>query len=97
MWYRQRGYEVIDRNWRCAVGEIDLVVRGYGVVVFSEVKTRASDRYGIGGDAVGVAKQRRLRQLAALWLAEHPAAHGALRFDVVSIVGTELTVLEAAF
>ncbi|MBI5088181.1 MAG: YraN family protein [Actinobacteria bacterium] len=96
-WYRLRGYEVLARNWRCDAGEIDLVVAGHGAVVVVEVKARASDRFGSASLAVDHRKQRRLRILAARWLAVHPQHHGEVRFDVVAITGTTVEVLSAAF
>ena len=72
-WYVEHGYDVVARNWRCREGEIDLVVAGHGAVVFCEVKARSSDRYGLPAEAVTPAKQRRLRQLAARFLAEDGA------------------------
>jgi putative endonuclease len=100
-WYRAAGYEVIARNWRCAEGELDLVVAQPGYLVFCEVKTRTSDRFGVPAEAVTGAKQRRLRTLAARFLAEHPpavssAARG-IRFDVVAVSGSTVDVIEAAF
>jgi putative endonuclease len=100
-WYRAAGYEVIARNWRCAEGELDLVVALPGELVFCEVKTRTSDRFGIPTEAVTAAKQRRLRMLAARFLAEHPLADGSaarsLRFDVVAVIGPAVDVIQAAF
>jgi putative endonuclease len=100
-WYRAAGYEVIARNWRCAEGELDLVVALPGELVFCEVKTRTSDRFGVPAEAVTAAKQRRLRTLAARFLAEHPLpdAQGArsLRFDVVAVTGPAVDVIQAAF
>jgi putative endonuclease len=101
-WYTQRGYTVLDRNWRCRQGELDLVLERGGVVVFCEVKTRTSDAFGIGAEAVGREKQLRLRRLAAEWLAAHHRGARELRFDVVSILAPRrgpptLDVLEAAF
>ena len=87
---------MVDRNWRCATGEIDLVACSLALVVFCEIKTRASDRYGPPGAAVGPAKQRRLRLLAAAWLAAHDR-HGAVRFDVAAITGVQIEVFEGAF
>lgn len=69
--YRRAGYAIIDRNWRCAHGEIDLVVRRGRLVVFCEVKTRRTAAYGGAVAAVDPRKQRRIRRLAAMWLAVH--------------------------
>lgn len=106
-WYVAASYEVLDRNWRCAEGEIDVVARSAdgGVLVICEVKTRSSRRFGSPFDAVTPAKQRRLRTLAALWL--RSARRGAtryeqIRFDVAAVTSgagglLEVEVLEDAF
>jgi putative endonuclease len=101
-WYAQQGYTVLDRNWRCRQGELDLVLEREGVIVFCEVKTRTSDAFGIGAEAVTRQKQLRIRRLAAEWLAEHDRAARELRFDVVSILAPRdapptVDVVEAAF
>ena len=62
--YQRCGFVVLERNWRCRAGELDLVVERDGIVVFSEVKTRRDDRYGPPAAAVGPSKQRRIRLLA---------------------------------
>lgn len=81
------GLLLLDRNWRCRDGELDLVARDRdGTVVFVEVKTRSSSAFGEPSEAVGPVKARRLRRLAARWLQEHPGGARPLRFDVVSIV-----------
>lgn len=99
--YEDDGYEVLERNWRRREGEVDLIARKGRTVVFCEVKTRSSDAFGTGADAVLPAKQRRIRRLAARWLAELPPSSGRalvdLRFDVVSITAGEFDVLEDAF
>jgi putative endonuclease len=101
-WYAERGYTVLDRNWRTRSGELDLVLERNGVVVFCEVKTRTSDAFGIGAEAVTREKQLRIRRLASEWLAAHDRRARELRFDVVSILAPRtgpptLEVLEAAF
>jgi putative endonuclease len=103
-WYAARGYAVVARNWRCREGELDLVLRRGATYVFCEVKARTSDRYGAPVEAVGRAKQARVRRLAARWLSE--AASGAaaeVRFDVAAVSGSgrgddvSVAVVEAAF
>lgn len=100
-WYLERGYVVLDRNWRCTEGELDLVVQVGRITVFCEVKTRTSDAFGTPAEAVTPAKQRRLRVLASRWLAEHPESRGDLRFDVAAVMrtaaGLAVEVIEAAF
>jgi putative endonuclease len=66
------------------------------LVVFCEIKTRASDRFGPPESAVGWTKQRRIRLLAVEWLAAHDR-HGAIRFDVAAITGVQIEVFQAAF
>lgn len=101
-WYAERGYRVLDRNWRCRDGEIDLVIARGGLVGFCEVKTRRGNTFGEPFEAVTFAKQRRLRGLAAWWLREHPQGGAALRFDVASVYARrgyrpEVRVIEGAF
>ena len=67
-WYQAHGYEVIARNWRCRAGELDIVARKGSELVFCEVKARSSGSFGLPAEAVGHAKQARLRRLAGMWL-----------------------------
>lgn len=62
-WYRENGYTVVARNWRCREGELDLVVARPGELVFCEVKARSSARFGTAAEAVTARKQARLRLL----------------------------------
>jgi putative endonuclease len=96
-WYEQNGYAVVDRNWRCRNGEIDLIVARPGELVFCEVKTRASARFGTGLEAVHPAKARKVRQLAASWMAAHPGGGRRVRFDVVGVTAGAVEVVEGGF
>jgi putative endonuclease len=97
-WYAAHGYEVLDRNWRCRDGELDLVAHGHGSLVFCEVKTRSSAAFGVPAEAVTFAKQRRLRTLARRWLAQRRLhASPSIRFDVASVLGGRVEVIEDAF
>jgi putative endonuclease len=97
--YEAIGFEVVARNWRVRAGEIDVIVRGDGALVFCEVKTRSSDRFGTGAEAVTVAKQRRLRRLAAEFLSSGlaPARTDVIRFDVAVVTGRDVEIIEHAF
>ena len=88
---------MLARNWRCAHGELDLVLGAPGLVVFCEVKARAGDGFGGPAAAVGTVKQRRVRRAAAAWLAANRPGAVELRFDVAVLVGARLEVLPAAF
>lgn len=96
-WYQDHGYEVLDRNWRCREGELDLVLRQGRTVVFCEVKTRSSHAYGTPAEAVTRPKQVRLRTLALRWLEHTGTPRGALRFDVACVVAGRVEVIQAAF
>lgn len=97
-WYRQRGYEIVARNWRCREGELDLICARDGVLVICEVKTRSSLAYGHPAEAVTRVKQLRIRGLAARWLADEAERQPReVRFDVAAILPGEVSVIEAAF
>jgi putative endonuclease len=96
-WYLGHGYQIIERNWRSRLGEIDLVCAGHGVLVICEVKTRCTDHLGSPVEAVTRSKQLRLRRLAAQYIFLHTCGHHEVRFDVAAILGPTLTVIEGAF
>ncbi|MEX0768723.1 MAG: YraN family protein [Microthrixaceae bacterium] len=96
-WYLDRGYSVLCRNWRCRSGELDIVLSKGKQIIICEVKTRSSARYGTALEAVGPAKQRKLRSLAAQWLREEaPFKPDSVRFDVAAVLGGKINVLESA-
>ncbi len=80
------GFEVIERNWRVPEGEVDLVGRRGDLVVFCEVKTRRTDRWGDPSEAVVPLKRARLRRLASRWMRERRPGAVGVRFDVVSVI-----------
>ena len=100
--YQRRGYRLLARNWRCSVGELDLVLAGPGTVVFCEVKARTSAALGGPHEAVSPSKQRRLRTLAEAFLRSRPLPARSYRFDVASVLlrpdgGTDVHLFEDAF
>lgn len=96
-WYVARGYELLDRNWRCAAGEIDLVLREGRTLVVCEVKTRSTLVYGSPAEAVTARKRARLRRLAARWLAAHHVHVANVRFDVAAVLGEEVEIVAGAW
>lgn len=80
-----RGYRLLVRRYRTRAGEIDIVARHEGAVVFVEVKTRRDGRFGDPADAVGWQKQQRIAAMAADYLARHRLTRVPVRFDVVSV------------
>jgi putative endonuclease len=80
------GFAIIDRNWRCTDGEIDLVARDGDETVFVEVKTRAGLGFGHPFEAITARKLARLRRLASQWCRAHPDVTGLVRIDAVAVV-----------
>src|SRR4051812_44226087 len=100
--YRDRGFDVLARNWRCPLGELDLVLVRGGLVVFCEGKTRRGDGFGGGHEAVTWRKQGKLRRLGEAFLLAHRLVPAAVRFDVASVRARpgrapEVHVFEDAF
>jgi putative endonuclease len=80
------GLRILDRNWRSADGEIDIVATERQVLVVCEVKSRSGPRYGSPLEAVSRAKRSRLRKLAVQWLNAHGVRFDQVRIDVVGLV-----------
>lgn len=99
--YVRRGYRVVARNWRCRLGELDLVLERRGVLVFCEVKARRAGPFGGGYEAVGRRKRTKLRALAEAFLQETGFRPHAVRFDVASVDASggrsDVEVFEDAF
>lgn len=80
------GCTIVDRNWRCELGEIDIVARHESTLIVCEVKTRSSLRHGDPVEAVSERKVRRLRRLALCWLDAHSIHAPHIRIDVIGIL-----------
>jgi putative endonuclease len=81
----ERGMMLLDRNWRCESGEIDLVLRDGAVLVVCEVKTRSSDDFGTPHEAIDPAKLERLKRLGVLWAETHEVHPEETRIDLVAV------------
>ena len=96
------GLTVLERNWRCPQGEIDIIALDDGELVFVEVKTRSSVAFGHPLEAITAQKLARLRRLAAAWCEAHPGRHDRIRIDAVAIIApthglVEIEHLERVF
>ena len=81
----EQGYAIIERNYRLRIGEIDIIARDGEVLVFIEVKTRRSNRFGSPFEAVDFRKQQQIIRVARMYLARHGCENCAVRFDVVAV------------
>ena len=82
---KKRGYEILQLNYRCSVGEIDIVARDGDSLVFVEVRTRSSRQFGTPEESVTPAKQAKLIELAESYLQEHQISNQTWRIDVVAV------------
>jgi putative endonuclease len=91
-----RGFRILHRNWRCRLGELDIVAEDRGTIVFVEVRTRSTHgRFGTAAESVDFRKRRRLAALAQVYLAMAGRQHAPVRFDVIACTihpGGNLTV-----
>ncbi len=83
---RRRGYRVVERNFRCPLGEIDLIAAKRGLLIFCEVKTRTSDGFAPPYEAVNRGKMVRLERTAEYWLNTRPRPSEQCRFDVITVL-----------
>jgi putative endonuclease len=99
--YERRGFALVTRNWRCQLGELDLIIVRRDLLVVCEVKTRSGAAFGGGYEAVTRAKRRRVRSLADAFLQGNAFEHARVRFDVASVWlgarGADVEIFEDAF
>ena len=92
-----KNYKILEMNYSNVVGEIDIIAQNKKVIVFVEVKRRASNKYGRPAEAVDARKQRKIRKMAEMYLASKGKDLADVRFDVVEILDDEITHIENAF
>ena len=91
------GYRIVERNYRCKLGELDVVARDHGVLVFVEVRSRRSADRGSALHAVNWKKRRKVARVAMQYLAYRQPVFDEARFDVVAITGGELVHIKDAW
>ncbi len=98
---KKNGYRIIETNFRCAIGEIDIIAREKDELVFLEVKTRRSEDLGFPEQAVGIKKQKKMSQLALWYLQYKNIKNTNSRFDVLAVImlpsGNEIKLIKNAF
>ena len=82
---QQQGYRILERNWRCPVGELDIVAREGEILTFVEVRARRGDRFGTPEESITPAKQARLVELAQTYMQEKGLTDQSWRIDVVAV------------
>ncbi|OIH97814.1 MULTISPECIES: YraN family protein [unclassified Curtobacterium] len=95
-WLQEHGFRVVDRNWRCARGEIDIVAWDSCTLAFIEVKTRSGTATGHPFESITASKMRRMRGLVPAWFDAHPEVSArSVRIDAVAVhVDGPRTVVE---
>lgn len=81
-----RGYKIIERNWRCSIGEIDLIAEDKAQIVFIEVKTRSSTDFGHPLEAITAKKVLRMQRLVCAWCADKNKVGSSVRLDAISVL-----------
>ncbi len=94
---KSKGYVIFKTNYKTSFGEIDIIALKNGVIVFVEVKKRETLAFGRPCEAVDFRKQQKIRRVAEYFLMKTNKSENDVRFDVIEIVGNEITHLEDAF
>ena len=93
----KRGYKIICKNYQCELGEIDIIARDKDTISFVEVKNRTSSIFGFPSEFIDKKKQHQIMKSALTYIKKEKIAHKNLRFDVVSICGSDLELIKDAF
>jgi putative endonuclease len=96
-WLARAGYRIVERNYRCKLGELDIIARDGATLVFVEVRSRQTARFGSALEAVGWAKQRRVSRMAQHYVARRRPRFAEARFDVVAITGDDIVLVRDAW
>ena len=94
---KRAGYKIIEKNYRNKIGEIDVICKDGDTLVFVEVKTRLTEKYGEPSEAVTTFKQKKIASVSKLYLAERGTGDISCRFDVVEVKKNEINHIKNAF
>ena len=93
----REGYTIVERNYRCNLGELDIVARDGDVLAFVEVRSRADDSHGHAAEMVTRAKQHTVSRVAECYLVDREPRDERMRFDVVAITGDDIALIKDAW
>ena len=94
---KKKKYKILEQNYSCDVGEIDIICKDKDEIVFVEVKTRQTQKFGLPREAVTDYKQNKIRLVATIYLQKNNQLNEKIRFDVIEILGDELNHLVGCF
>ena len=92
-----RGYRIVERNFRCKAGELDIIARDGSILVFVEVRSRADATHGQAAEMIGPRKQRQVSRVAAHYLAARQPDYEEIRFDVIAITAGDAVLIQDAW
>jgi putative endonuclease len=93
----RKGYRIVERNFRCKTGELDIIARDRDVLVFVEVRSRSDGHHGNAVEMVTVHKQRKVSRAAMQYIAFRRPRFDQARFDVIGITGADIVHIEDAW
>ena len=93
----EQGYKIVNTNYKNKIGEIDIIAKDSDVLVFVEVKYRKNTNFGLPREAVNFEKQRKIRMVAMSYINKYNLHNNLCRFDVVEILGDEITLIKDCF
>ena len=94
---QRAGYRIVERNYRCLAGELDIVAYDSTILAFVEVRSRADDSHGHAAEMVDRRKQRQVSRVAACYLEDRRPLAAQMRFDVVAITGDDVQLIKDAW
>ena len=95
---KEQGFKILEQNYRCKIGEVDIVARDGEYLVFVEVKYRKTAAHGLPQESVNFPKQKKISATAGYYLMTHNQCENvSVRFDVVSVLGEKVTLIKNAF
>ena len=94
---KEQKYKILQRNFSCSFGEIDIVAKDGDYIVFVEVKSRSGNCFGMPREAVTISKQKTIIRCASLWLSKNNCTGMSVRFDVAEVYPEQIVLLKDAF